>query len=95
MNRKTSAAKRSLGRKAACLSITAALAISAFAGTSLLSTAANAVSAEEYGLADNIQDGVILHCWHTAGHGMDSESNYGPVSLQGILQFPYRILRLG
>ena len=60
MNRKTSAAKRSLGRKAACLSITAALAISAFAGTSLLSTAANAVSAEEYGLADNIQDGVIL-----------------------------------
>ena len=52
MNRKTSAAKRSLGRKAACLSITAALAISAFAGTSLLSTAANAVSAEEYGLKD-------------------------------------------
>ncbi len=63
MNRKTSAAKRSLGRKAACLSITAALAISAFAGTSLLSTPANAVSAEEYGLADNIQDGVILHCF--------------------------------
>ena len=56
-------AKHSFSKKAVCLSVTAALAVSAFAGMGVVSMTANATPAEEYGLMDNIQDGVILHCF--------------------------------
>lgn|GEM_PF-651158 len=63
MKTKTGAVKHSFGKKAACLSVTAALAVSSFAGMGMLSTTATAAPAEEYGLVENIQDGVILHCF--------------------------------
>ena len=64
MKTSTGSAKHSFSKRAACLSITAALAISAFAGMGVLSTTANAKNdQEDYGLVENIQDGTILHCF--------------------------------
>lgn len=65
MENNTRSARRGWSKKAACLSVTAALALTAFAGIGAATTATtvNAVSAEDYGLVENIQDGVILHCF--------------------------------
>lgn len=63
MKTTTGSAKHSLSKRTVCLSLTAALAVSAFAGMGALSLTASATPSEEYGLVDNIQDGVILHCF--------------------------------
>ena len=57
--------KYGLGKKTACLAITAALALTAFVGigSSIGTPKAAAAGAEDYGLVENIQDGVILHCF--------------------------------
>ncbi len=63
MENKTRSARRSFGKKAASLSITAALALTVFAGTGAMTTVSVNAADEDYGLAENIQDGVILHCF--------------------------------
>ena len=48
-------------KKVISLALCAAVTASAFAVIGL--TSSNSVSAADYGLADNIQDGTILHCF--------------------------------
>ncbi len=55
--------KKSVRKKALCLSLTAALAVTAFAGMGAVVSATNNSSQEKYGLVENIQDGTILHCF--------------------------------
>ena len=59
----TGSAKSRVSKRAACLSIAAALAVTSFAGMGAVSTLVNAAPSNEYGLVENIQDGVILHCF--------------------------------
>lgn len=63
MENKTRSARRSFGKKAVSVSVTAALALTVFAGTGAMTAVSVNAAADEYGLADNIQDGVILHCF--------------------------------
>lgn len=62
MEKKSSVRKRA-GKKVLCLSLTAALAVTAFAGMGAIASAADSTQQGSYGLAENIQDGTILHCF--------------------------------
>ena len=63
MKKQTNAAKSRSGKKAVSIILTAALAVTAFAGLGAVSAPVNAAT-ENYGLVENIQDGVILHCYN-------------------------------
>ena len=52
-----------LCRKAVSLSLTAALAATAFSGLGMVAFAQDDTAQNDYGLVDNIQDGTILHCF--------------------------------
>ena len=53
-----------LGKKFASLLLSSALAVSAFAGlNSDISSITADAAAEDYGLMDTCQEGVILHAW--------------------------------
>ena len=62
MKNTTATAKRGFGRRALAVSLTAALAVTAFAGLGAVSSPVSAAS-DSYELVENIQDGVILHCF--------------------------------
>lgn len=57
--------KRSLVKRGAALSL--AVTLGAFSGvtadTSVVMAAEPAVKLNQYGLAENVEDGSILHCW--------------------------------
>ena len=54
---------RRICRKTLGLSLTAALALTAFAGMGVAASAANDPAETSFGLVENIQDGTILHCY--------------------------------
>ena len=58
MKKQTTAA----GKRAVSIALTAALAVTAFAGLGAVSAPVSAAPSG-YGLVENIQDGVILHCF--------------------------------
>ena len=55
---------RRIGKKAIGLSLTAALALTAFAGIGVVTSAENLPAETSFGLVENIQDGTILHCFN-------------------------------
>ena len=55
---------RRIGKKAIGLSLTAALALTAFAGMGVVTSAENLPAETSFGLVENIQDGTILHCFN-------------------------------
>ena len=62
MKKQTNLAKRRSGKRAISVILTAALAVTAFAGLGAVSAPVSAAT-ENYGLVDSIQDGTILHCY--------------------------------
>ena len=52
-----------LGKKIAGLFLSSALAVSAFAGLGTFTAVNVEAAAEDYGLMDTCQEGVILHAW--------------------------------
>ena len=58
---KTHMSRASAKKKVLCLTLCAAMTASAAAAVGMVS--ASGASAADYGLADNIQDGTILHCF--------------------------------
>ena len=53
----------SLGKRIAGLFLSSALAVSAFAGLGTFTAVNVQAAAEDYGLVDTCQEGVILHAW--------------------------------
>lgn len=55
--------QHSIKKRVLCTAMAAALTVTAFAGIGTVAIATEEVSAAKYELADNIQDGTILHCF--------------------------------
>ena len=64
MNNETQSSRYSVGNKVLSVALTAALSFTTFAGLgTVTSTNVTVDAANDYGLADSIQEGTILHCF--------------------------------